>query len=79
MTPPSPMLRAKNFENRCDVLIITRDVSAYDDVDYVPERAKQLQRIAMSSLSGSRAGQGPVCRKAKATLCPWQWQFAELL
>ena len=42
-----------------DVLIITCDVSAYND--YVPEHAKQLQRIAMSSLSGS-AGQGPAAK-----------------
>ena len=59
------MLRAKIFENRCDVLIITRDVSAYDD--YVPERAKQLQRIAMSSLSGS-AGRGPAAKRRRYAL-----------
>ena len=105
--PPSSMLRTKIFENRCDVLIImrdvlittrdvliimhdvliitrevliimcdvliimhdvliiTRDVSAYDD--YVPERAKQLQQIAMSSLSGS-AGQGPAAKRMRSLL-----------
>ena len=31
--PPLPMLHAKIFENRCDVLIIMHDVSAYNDVD----------------------------------------------
>ena len=48
-----------------DVLIITSDVSAYDD--YVPERAKQLQQIAMSSLSGS-AGQGPAAKRMRSLL-----------
>ena len=65
MTPPLPMLHVKIFENRCDVLIITRDVSAYDDVDYLPERAKQLQQIAMLSLSGSRAGRGPATKRRR--------------
>ena len=48
-----------------DVLTITSDVSAYDD--YVPERAKQLQQIAMSSLSGS-AGQGPAAKRMRSLL-----------
>ena len=58
-----------------DILIITHDELAYDD--YVPECAKQLQRIMMSSLSGS-AGQGPAASECdvyctRLFICAGNW------